>query len=431
MTNYLETADELRRLERFDHALELVQRHLAEDPDSARAHVIRAQCLLRLNREDESREAIQSALSIAPEYAFAHYVNSFVERNDAEKSLAAAQQALRLEPVEAAYWARVAELHLEQSHFELARHMARKGLEQNPMHRDCGLWEAYAILSLDHSNAAMRYVERVLSRHPDDDRVHTVRGWIHLERGELHEAHAAFREALRIDPGERWAECGLEEVQRFFPRPFPGIRAALRGWLSWRGLGQTAALAAAYGGGSLFTTDLGLPWWLLILLGLCEVVLATGVLLYWLAEPLIRLLGANAQGGFRRHTRQRLKDLQVLGWFAMMALLAWGLYVATGAPYLFSSATNLSWSMVAISATFYSLPGWRHRVTFALTCSFVAFGHLAPSPWWPQPVDGQVLSIPGLLDGLATACLLLAIQFPGECLAGASLESSGCREDVR
>lgn len=429
MSDVVRAANELRRQGRSELALDLIHRHLQEDPQSAWAHVVMAQCLMDLARKDEARESIRAALSIAPEYAFAHYANSFVESNDSEKSLASAQHALRLAPQEAGYWARVAELHVEQQRFELARQTARKGLEQDPTHRDCGLWEAYAILSLDHSSVALRDVERVLSRHPDDDRVHTVRGWVHLERGELYDARAAFREALRIDPGERWAECGLDEVQRYFPRPFPGVHASLLAWLSWRGLGQSAALGAAYGGGSLFTMDLGLPWWLLIPLGLCEVFLATGVLLYWLTEPLIRLLCVSAQGGFRRHTWQRLKDLQVLGWFGMIACLAWGLYGVTGAPYLFHSATNLSWAMIAVSATFCSLPGWRHRVTFALTCGFVIFGHLAPASWWPEPVDGQVLSIPGLLGGLATACLLLAIQFPGECKAAVSLESSGRRED--
>lgn len=400
MSEFLTTANTLRRQKRYDQALEMVGRHLERDPNSVWGHTLAADCLRCLGKETESREAIGQALSIDPEYAFAHYIHSYILHDDAEKSLAAAQQALRLSPDDADYWARVAEIHLRRENFQEARHVARTGLERDPTHRDCGVWHAYALMSLDRSLTATKVVERLLKLYPDDERVHSVRGWIQLEQQQFGDALHSFAEARRIDPQDRWAEAGMQETLRYFPPVKTTIART-----AWSNVQRQAFLAAAYFGAMVLTDDVGWPWWVWLPLGIFEILLTLIVFLYWVAAPMISLL-IGLGNGFRYFTKLRRYDLLILGWMALCAIVGWIIVLASLGRSSYQASTVITWSMIPFAAVFTALPGWRRNLTRALAIGYLLLGHVS------LYADFEVAwLLAGVLHSISVACLFGAILF--------------------
>lgn len=400
MSEFLTVANTLRRQGRYDQALELIGRHLEGDPHSARGHTLAADCLRCLGKWEEAGETIGQALSIAPDYAYAHFIHSYILYGDNKKSLAAAKEALRLDPDDADYHARVAEVHLNCEEFAQARDVARAGLERDPTHRSCGVWHAYALLSLDRSQSAQEAVERLLELHPEDERVHTVRGWIQLEQRQVDPALRSFVEARRIDPEDRWAESGLKEALRHLP---PVQATALK--TLWNTSQRLAFLAAAYFGAIVLTDDLGWSWWLRLPLGLAEILLTFCVFLYWLSFPLLDLM-LGLSNGFRNYTKLRRHDLLILGWLALCALVGWGISLVTLGRSCYYASTVITWAMIPFAATFTALPGWRHGLTRALAIGNLLLGHASlyadfEAPWLAA----------GVWHLISAACLFGAVLF--------------------
>jgi tetratricopeptide (TPR) repeat protein len=66
----------------------------------------------------------------------------------------------------------------------------------------------------DQTDAALAVLRLNLEFSPDDPATHLMIGRIHAARGELDQAIAATKEALRLDPDNRWARSMLERLEQ-------------------------------------------------------------------------------------------------------------------------------------------------------------------------------------------------------------------------
>jgi tetratricopeptide (TPR) repeat protein len=72
--NHLDRADELRRLQRYDLALQEVQRALAQDPHTSAPHVCAAWILRDQKRLPEAEQAARAALAAEPNNPDAQHI---------------------------------------------------------------------------------------------------------------------------------------------------------------------------------------------------------------------------------------------------------------------------------------------------------------------------------------------------------------------
>ncbi|WP_329584353.1 tetratricopeptide repeat protein [Kitasatospora sp. NBC_01250] len=96
----VEQAAALMELDRFDEARVLLARRLAEDPTDVRGWVRLARCHLSVREYEEVLAATGEALALAPEDFDAHQVRAYALRRlgRPDESLAAAQEAVRIDP---------------------------------------------------------------------------------------------------------------------------------------------------------------------------------------------------------------------------------------------------------------------------------------------------------------------------------------------
>ena len=94
----IERARHLLAAGRNEDALEELGRALADDPDDAVAHGLRALALLDLERLDEALESAERAVGADPEHPFGHEVRGWVllRAGRGKDALASAQEALAL-----------------------------------------------------------------------------------------------------------------------------------------------------------------------------------------------------------------------------------------------------------------------------------------------------------------------------------------------
>lgn len=97
---YVEQAEALYGMKRYDQGLTLVDRRLAEAPDDHEAWTARARCLSGLDRDQEALDAAEEALKLEPESADGHFMRGFALRHLSRLPEAelAQREAIRLAP---------------------------------------------------------------------------------------------------------------------------------------------------------------------------------------------------------------------------------------------------------------------------------------------------------------------------------------------
>jgi tetratricopeptide (TPR) repeat protein len=217
---HIAQAYDLERLQRYDLALQEVQRALDLDPRSAEAHACGAWILRQQGRLDAAEEAVQSALSINHMLATAHNVRALIlwskgrllEAEDAfETAIAIAGGGSDA----ALYITNYARMMLAMQRPDDALALANRALALAPSRSSAHEVRGEALRRLGENDQAIEALRDALRLDPRNARAHNSLGLTQLARvkgnakGNVDDAQDSFREALRLQPGDRAFQANL------------------------------------------------------------------------------------------------------------------------------------------------------------------------------------------------------------------------------
>jgi tetratricopeptide (TPR) repeat protein len=214
MNKYLNRAQLLYHQSRYDQAEQEVRRVLGEMPQDAGAHALLALCLVEQEKYDDAQAEAEQAIVAEPDSAYVHYCRSVVmeKRKRFKEAEASAREAIGLEPMDADYHARLAATLFQQEKWQATLDAALEGLSYDAENEACNHLRTMALTKLGRQNEAVASVDALLQRAPDDAYAHTNKGWALLHQRKPREALEHFREALRIDATNEYAQAGIVEA---------------------------------------------------------------------------------------------------------------------------------------------------------------------------------------------------------------------------
>ncbi|MFO1063183.1 MAG: tetratricopeptide repeat protein [Pirellulales bacterium] len=208
----LERALILLQQRRFDLAEKELRRALSDDPHSGYMHAVLALTLLHdETRWQEATEEAQQAIALEPDEAFSHFALSRIlaVRNHLPEALASINEAIRLDPYDAEYFAQRASVHIDRRDWTQALDDAVTGLSIDAESVHCNNLRTIALERLGRGHEAKEAAAQTLRRSPDDPNSHAAMGWTQLNTGDYAGAQLSFREALRLDPNHEPARDGM------------------------------------------------------------------------------------------------------------------------------------------------------------------------------------------------------------------------------
>lgn len=176
----VDRAEALLELGRYEQAIPLLSRALAETPDDDWLHCRLADAYYALGQQDKSREYAQRALHLNPDSDYAHY--------------------------------RLAWNHLHQNHYDGALKHAKAAIRIEPDDAANLYTLAWCEYHLGHNKQALAAAERALELNPDTANLHALIGDLALNMGKPKQAERHYREALRHDPESAHIHCNLGEA---------------------------------------------------------------------------------------------------------------------------------------------------------------------------------------------------------------------------
>ncbi len=210
--NHIARAYELDCLQRYDLALQAVQRALDLSPNSAEAHACGAWVLKQSGRLDDAEEAVQHALSFDPLYAPAHNVKACIlwrqgRMLEAEHSF---DSAIALQTSDTPLFiANYASMQLTRRRPQDALELVNRALALAPTSVRAYVIRGEALRQLGEHKAATEAFRTALRFDPRNASAYNNLGLVQLAQGQVHDAQDSFREALRLQPGEAQAQANL------------------------------------------------------------------------------------------------------------------------------------------------------------------------------------------------------------------------------
>lgn len=231
--SYLLRARVLMSQNRMELAEEQLRMVLASESSHSEAHAMLALCLVEREAWDAATEEAQQAIFHGPEEPMAHYslARVMLKRNRLREAREALNEALRLSPWNADYFATLGAIEAAGEKWEEVLKAAQQGLEAEPEHEACENLRAAALTTLGRRSEAGLTIQESLRRNPENAFTHANEGWRLLHVRQPEQAMVHFREALRLDPNMEWARRGIVEAMkaRFF------IYRMMLGFFLWIG----------------------------------------------------------------------------------------------------------------------------------------------------------------------------------------------------
>lgn len=359
---------------RYELAENELRQALGIDSQDAYAHALLGLCLSKREQFKEATEEAQQAIHLAPDFPFAHYAHASIlhERNRDDEALPVINEALRLDASNPSYFALLSAIQLNERNWPAALQAAEQGLRLDSEHTGCTNLRAIALVKLGRKSEAGLTIDAALARNPDNSLTHANQGWTLLEKGEPKKALEHFREALRLDPDNTWAQHGIVEALK--ARNF--IYAVMLKYFLFMGrLSRRAqwgvVLGAYFGFQALNAVGKAHPDWQAWILPI-EIVYVSFVLMTWIADPLFNLLLRLSRFGRLALSREKIVASNWL--FLCLALamlsLAGCLVFGFDSPWIMS-AFIFGALLIPVAGTF-KCPEGSPRKTMAIYTSLVA-----------------------------------------------------------
>jgi tetratricopeptide (TPR) repeat protein len=198
-----------------------------EAPPAATTHAMLASCLRNAGLSDAANAEIKNALAIDANCAYAHYVFSFISEAPGRRTplsygtcIKHVERALELEPNQASYLIRLAELRQACQQWKRSLEPIEAALRLSPWHVGLAVLHAEALIHLGQRQAAHTILMRALAADPEAANVHAGMGWALLRTGDHLRATEFFEEALRLRPESGWAQRGAVECAKHHYRAY-------------------------------------------------------------------------------------------------------------------------------------------------------------------------------------------------------------------
>lgn len=350
---------------RLDGAVEQFGRHLATEPNDARAHALMGMCLADLEQYGDATQHASEAIRLWPDFAFAHYAMGYVltERERFDEALPSINEAIRHDPYEVDHFSLLARIYLNQKNHQAALSAAEQGLEIDAEDVACQNLRAMALKNLGRHDDAADALEGALARDPENAITHANKGWALLEKNRSEEALKHFQEALRIDPSLDWAREGIVTalkarykiygvMLKYFL--FMGKLTQQQQWMVilgvYFGSKMLGALARSRPDLAAYLTPI-------------RILLFAFIILTWLADPLFNLaLRMNPYGRMALNEEQRKSSTLVGLCFIIAALcVAFGLVVGFSLTII-AAAAGVGLLAIPLTAIFNCRPGFPRRM---------------------------------------------------------------------
>jgi tetratricopeptide (TPR) repeat protein len=404
----LQRALVLNQQGRHDLAEKELRQHLASEPNDGFAHGLLAISCLEQERLNEAEQSAREAIGNAPDFAFTHYALARVlsSRNREDEAITAIHEAIRLEPTDADYHGMLAGIEFDRRQWQAALNAAETGLQFDPEHVACNNLRAMALVKLGRKAEAGVTIERTLARDPDDAFSHANQGWTLLEQGQRKKAMEHFRESLRLDPTNEWAQAGLVEAIK---SGNPVYAVMLKYFLWMQKLSDRARWGILLGGyfGNRLLAHLSTsnPEWSPWIMPLRALYIGFA-LLTWLAHPFFNLLLFLHPFGHHALNKDQRSQATWVGLCLALALGSLALWLVSGRneDYLIPA---LVFGLLAIptSAIFICSSGWPRATMTALTLGLTVAGLTAVTViCFVQPLEKSSL---GALGGGAFIIFLI------------------------
>lgn len=197
-----QAAQQLLRLHRPQLALEMADRLLAQNPAGTQALAVRIEALALLRRLPEALSAARQAVAIAPQSAYTHAGLAWVYGRQGHlwAAVDTMQEALRLNPINADYYALLAQLQYLLRRPDETITSANSGLAIDARQPDCLLWQALAEEQLNEPTAADLHFQQLFRLVPDNASAHAHRGKQLLQRCAPAQAATHLAAALQLAP---------------------------------------------------------------------------------------------------------------------------------------------------------------------------------------------------------------------------------------
>jgi tetratricopeptide (TPR) repeat protein len=184
---------------------------LAVTEDNAKAHVSLGKELIATGRQREGAEQLRAALVVDPGHADAANdlaVIAYAEGRHGD-ALALWKIALARRPTDPGILSNIGLGHAARSEWEAAAGSFAESLARRPDHGDTLVGLGVARAALGELGEAERFLRRAAKVNP-----RSVLAWDHLGRvlslqGDCGGAADAWRQALAVEPGDRWAQRSL------------------------------------------------------------------------------------------------------------------------------------------------------------------------------------------------------------------------------
>jgi len=293
---------------RFQEAEREIRIGLAAEPMQPDLHMLLAICLLNdSTRLDEAKAEAQQAVGLQPDEAAYHYVLAYVltEKKEYGEARKYFKSSLGIDPSSAKSWAGLAQLELLESNWQAALDSAQKSLQLDPENTDARNYRTIALERLGRGTEALNSARESLREDPNNASSHSAAGWAALNNGKHQEAQVHFREALRLNPNDEFAKSGMVSALSSRYMAFR-LFYQFNVWLSrFTGKYQFMIFLAIFFLprilGQFANTENGLGILILVIrLGLLGL-----ILLSWLIEPLTHLvLRFNSFGKYLLTTKE-------------------------------------------------------------------------------------------------------------------------------
>lgn len=197
---------------RPDQAENALRQLLAVEPDFGPAHSLLSLCIAR--DRDQLRAATEEAergISCSPYDGYAHYVHATILdlRNRKDEAWSAMKRAIELEPEEAMYYGKIAELLAGMGKWKECLVEAEIGLQYDAEDESCRMIRSLALERLGRVEDSLEEAERAVQNDPDNSYAHSSLGWALIQNRQYKSSQLAFREALRLNPNNELARQGM------------------------------------------------------------------------------------------------------------------------------------------------------------------------------------------------------------------------------
>jgi len=170
-------ADALMDLGRYEQAIPLLSKSLAETPDDDRLHCRLADAFYSLGDHEKSQDYAERALHLNPNSDHAHF--------------------------------RLAWLNLKNNYFDTALQHAKAAISIDSDDATNLYTLAWAEYHSGNNNKALSAAKRAIELNPDNADLHELIADLLFSTGEAKQAEPHYREALRYDPQSASIHCNL------------------------------------------------------------------------------------------------------------------------------------------------------------------------------------------------------------------------------